>query len=238
MASTDRNPADSGSATDASRAPRISTRDQILRASLDLFNSEGFDGTSIAMICARVDIMAGNLTYYFPKKRDIVLAMKDEFEAALDGLQKQVLARMLADTGQASPGDTQRFLRAMLTIIWDYRFFFTSMMALHRLDRKIVQAFRQIEQQFRVGLSQLTQKGINDQAIHALRYPNSASTLADNIWYITWGCMFFNKARDKELEPEKSVVINNCLLQLGALMEPIVPSEFIAEYCRAVTRDG
>ena len=211
------------------------TRAAILKASRDLFNQEGFGNTSIAMICARAQIMAGNLTYYFPKKRDIVLAMKDEFDAEIGALQGGLHAEMLAGVRMPSATETHRLLRAMLEIIWNNRFFFISMMSLHRLDGNIIVAFRHVEQQARIGLSLLIQRGINDHAIQPLRYPNSASALADNIWYLMWSCMFFQKARDKDLEPHKSAVIATCLMQLGAMIEPIVPPEFIAEYCRSVT---
>jgi len=214
-----------------------STRDQILTASLDLFNLEGFDGTSIAMICERVNIMAGNLTYYFPKKRDIVFAIRDDFDRQLSSLQSGMLDALLDEKRPPSPADTHQLLRTMMEIIWEHRFFFTSMMALHRLDRRVVIAFRQVEQQARVGLSQLVQKTVTDQVLSPLSYPNSVSALADNIWYIMWGCMFFQKVRDKEMEPAKSVVITTCLLQLGALLEPMLEPDFMAAYCREVTRN-
>lgn len=226
-----------GETLPADAKPRANTRASILQASRDLFNMEGFDGTSIAMISDRVKIMSGNLTYYFPKKRDIVVAMKEEFDVEIGALQRNLLADLLAGERVPSPAETHRLLRSMLEIIWDYRFFFTSMMSLHRLDPEIVVAFRQVEQQARMGLAQLVQRGVDEQAIQPLRYPNSASALADNIWYLMWGCMFFQKARDKNLEPTRAVVINNCLLQLGAMIGPMVPPEFTAEYCREIARD-
>lgn len=217
-------------------ASRPSTRDLILKASRDLFNTEGFDGTSIAMICERVDIMSGNLTYYFPKKRDIVVALKESFDQEISDLQNGLLADLLVGLKVPSPAEAQRFLRSMLEIIWDNRFFFTSMLPLHRLDPKIMEAFRQVEQQVRMGFSQICQRGVNAEAIKPICYPNSPSVLADNMWYIMWGCMFSHKARDKDLEPAREVVINACLLQLGALIEPVVSSEFMAEYCKEVAR--
>ncbi|VWX50168.1 TetR/AcrR family transcriptional regulator [Novosphingobium sp. 9U] len=216
--------------------PRPSTRDLILTASRDLFNLEGFDGTSIAMICERIGIMSGNLTYYFPKKRHIVLALKDAFDQEISGLQSQLLTELLTGAKVPSPAESHRLLRSMLEIIWNYRFFFTSMMSLHRLDSGLVEAFRKVEHQARMGLSQIVQRGVNEQSIKPLRYPNSPSALADNIWYLMWGCMFFQKARDKDLEPDKAGVMNTCLLQLGALIEPLVTDEFMADYCAEVSR--
>lgn len=218
--------------------PRPSTRELILIASRDLFNMEGFDGTSIAMICERIGIMSGNLTYYFPKKRDIVLALKDSFDQEISLLQANLLNELLTGATVPSPDATHRLLRSMLEIIWNHRFFFTSMMSLHRLDSGLVEAFRKVEQQARMGLSQIVQRGVNEQSIKPLRYPNSPSALADNIWYLMWGCMFFQKARDKDLEPAKAQVMNICLLQIGALFEPLVTDEFMAEYCIEVSRGG
>lgn len=228
-----------GSPADEAPAPaRTSTRDLILQASRDLFNQEGFDGTSIAMICERVDIMSGNLTYYFPKKRDIVIALKDSFDSEITKLQQDLLIELLQGTKVPSPAEAHKLLRHMLEIIWEYRFFFTSMMSLHKLDPAIIDAFRRVEYQARIGLSQICQRGVNEEALKPLRYPNSPAVLADAMWYLMWGCMFFHKARDKDLEPSKPMVINACLLQLGALIEPLVSAEFMADYCKEVSLGG
>ena len=52
---------------------RSNTRQRILEASLRCFNERGYAATSIAEIATAAGIAKGNLTYYFPTKRDLVV---------------------------------------------------------------------------------------------------------------------------------------------------------------------
>lgn len=53
-----------------------STRERILDASLQLFNTKGYAATPVADIAKSLGISTGNLTYHFPAKLDIVTALK------------------------------------------------------------------------------------------------------------------------------------------------------------------
>lgn len=210
--------------------PKLKTREAILQASIELFNTNGFDNTSIAMICERVGIMAGNLTYHFPKKKDIVLAIAERFSRNLADHQEGLLADLLADGRAVTAREVYQLLRQILQIIWDHRFFFGSMMSLHRLDGQVIREFHNIEKAARAGLVQLVRKGIERDTVRALNSPNSESALADNLWHLMWGTVFFETARDARLEPDENTVIKTCLLQLGAMIEPLVAPQFIAAY--------
>lgn len=54
-----------------------STEDKILEAGRALFNSKGYAATSLADIAHTVGVSKGNLSYYFPTKRDIALRLRD-----------------------------------------------------------------------------------------------------------------------------------------------------------------
>ena len=57
----------------------MTTRKSILEKSLELFNSKGYLYVSVRDIAAVVDISPGNLSYHFPKKDDILLALLENF---------------------------------------------------------------------------------------------------------------------------------------------------------------
>lgn len=59
-------------------------KDDILKAALELFNKKGIDEVRTRDIAKEIKISLGNLTYYFPTKNDIVLALVQEAGKAID----------------------------------------------------------------------------------------------------------------------------------------------------------
>lgn len=59
-------------------------KEDILKASLKLFNEKGIDEVTTRDIAKELTISLGNLTYYFPSKNDIVHALMQEFATAVD----------------------------------------------------------------------------------------------------------------------------------------------------------
>lgn len=59
-------------------------KNDILKAALELFNKKGIDEVRTRDIAKEIQISLGNLTYYFPSKNDIVLALVQEAGIAID----------------------------------------------------------------------------------------------------------------------------------------------------------
>jgi AcrR family transcriptional regulator len=95
---------------------RGETRNRILVASLLLFNEHGEPGTTTNEIADEVDISPGNLHYHFPKKRQIVDALLDEFRADA--------RRVLVVPDNATLDDYWVFLHLLLETTTAYRFLF------------------------------------------------------------------------------------------------------------------
>ena len=63
------------------RAPKASTREQLLVCARRLFNEKGYSNVSMRMLADELGIGVGNVTYYFGHKQDIVTAlMQDAFD--------------------------------------------------------------------------------------------------------------------------------------------------------------
>ncbi|WP_395078100.1 TetR/AcrR family transcriptional regulator [Flavobacterium sp.] len=61
-----------------------SRKDDILEVALRLFNEKGIDSVTTRDIAKELKISLGNLTYYFPFKKDIVLALAQHLAIAVD----------------------------------------------------------------------------------------------------------------------------------------------------------
>jgi AcrR family transcriptional regulator len=59
-------------------------REEILTAALHLFNDLGIEKVTTRDIAKEINISLGNLTYYFPSKNDIILALCREFIDKVD----------------------------------------------------------------------------------------------------------------------------------------------------------
>lgn len=71
------------------------TRSRILDSARRLFNERGVSNVSIRAVASDVEISVGNLTYYFPRKKDLVSAlMADDIEETIVREPKEGLARL------------------------------------------------------------------------------------------------------------------------------------------------
>ena len=57
---------------------RLASRTRILEAALELFRSQGIEGTTIEQICQRADVANRTFFNHFPSRRDMVRALANE----------------------------------------------------------------------------------------------------------------------------------------------------------------
>lgn len=123
----------------------------ILNTALDLFNKHGYENVTMRMISNELGISPGNLTYYFPKKIDILTALLKEIRTTPE------------EENAESLDDLRRYLLNMVEGVQREQFFF-SISDLQRLDRKFFEENRNAvnhfkEVLFRI-LGELQQRGI------------------------------------------------------------------------------
>lgn len=87
------------------------TRRTIERVALDLFEKNGFDGTTIDEIAASAEIAPRTFFHYFPSKEDVVLA---DYAARLD----RIIAALKA--GSSDPAPWLALRAAFLVVAADY----------------------------------------------------------------------------------------------------------------------
>lgn len=91
------------------------TREKILEACRTLFNERGPGEVTTAEIAAAVGISEGNLHYHFRRKQQIVLALFEQFQAALDDMPAgwDIVH---------PPGTRRRYLSHWFNLMWEWRF--------------------------------------------------------------------------------------------------------------------
>lgn len=56
----------------------MGTKDKILEKSAELFNNQGVNSVGVREIARALEISPGNMSYHFPKKEDIILALMEK----------------------------------------------------------------------------------------------------------------------------------------------------------------
>ena len=90
------------------------TRGKILRASLALFDEQGFDFVTTAQIATTADVLEGTLWYHFKTKKDLVLAHLDTME--------QRLEEHFGQPFPEAPAQAVETFLALFGILWEFRY--------------------------------------------------------------------------------------------------------------------
>ncbi|MCB2056498.1 MAG: TetR family transcriptional regulator [Novosphingobium sp.] len=94
---------------------RSATANRIVEAGRKAFNLKGYVAASVTEIAASLNISQGNLTYHFPTKRELAMAIED------DALQIMKERRNRPGSG-ALADDYAEHLLFWMDLTWRYRF--------------------------------------------------------------------------------------------------------------------
>lgn len=111
------------------------TRTKILLVSKVLFNEKGYSNVTIRMIALKLNMSSGNLNYHFQKREDILEALYFEMVEVFDNRVKQLGNDQIAL--ETIKEDVEVSLKRMI----EYRFFWTDLYNLVRLNEKIKSHF-------------------------------------------------------------------------------------------------
>ena len=94
----------------------MKTKEKILVQALSLFNDKGVDQVSSLEISQALSISYGNLTYHYPKKDDIVLALYSQMQTELNAAINHLVQRIFEETYYL------KLVNEIFEVIWKYRF--------------------------------------------------------------------------------------------------------------------
>jgi TetR/AcrR family transcriptional repressor of nem operon len=71
---------------------RTHTKDEIVRAGLEIMLTKGFNATGVEAILKQADVPKGSFYNFFPSKEEFGLAVIDQFRAGLGAISQPILA--------------------------------------------------------------------------------------------------------------------------------------------------
>ena len=118
------------------KAPRR-TAERILEVTLALFNRFGEPNVSTTLISAELNISPGNLYYHYPAKDELINALFDRFEHALNEL-------LNASDSVRDVEDAWFFMHSLFELIWQYRFLYRDLNDLLSKNRRLETHFQSV----------------------------------------------------------------------------------------------
>jgi AcrR family transcriptional regulator len=111
------------------------TAERILEVTLDLFNRFGEPNVSTTLISAELRISPGNLYYHYPAKDELINALFDRYERALNEL-------LPAADNVANVEDAWLFLHMLFELVWANRFLYRDLNDLLSKNRRLETHFQ------------------------------------------------------------------------------------------------
>lgn len=118
------------------KAPRR-TAERIQEVTLELFNRFGEPNVSTTLISAELGISPGNLYYHYPAKDELINALFERYERALNEL-------LNASDGVGNVEDAWFFMHSLFETIWAYRFLYRDLNDLLSKNRLLETRFQTV----------------------------------------------------------------------------------------------
>lgn len=158
----------------------MSTKEKIVERALQLFNESGINKVGVREIAASLGISPGNMSYYFPKKEDLLEELQGRIVQANDAAFKSFFN---------NPGGIVQFLQLMQQIFnnqYKYRCLLLSLVELQRERDTNRVTYREIEQRRRNFYRNVFQTMVQYKELRAteadLDFLVSFITLAGRFW--------------------------------------------------------
>ncbi|MEJ6655828.1 MAG: TetR/AcrR family transcriptional regulator [Pseudomonas sp.] len=157
-------------------AAKPNTRERILQASLELFNTQGERNITTNHIASHLGISPGNLYYHFRNKPTIVAELFTEFEGKME------VFFTLPEQASVNLEDKARYLESLLAILWQYRFMHQGLEYLLESDPALAARYRQFSQRS-LRNTQKIYLAFAEAGILQLN-AQQAETLSINVWIV------------------------------------------------------
>ena len=181
----------------------------ILKRSMDLFNDYGIESVSIFRVAESLGISAGNLTYHFKKKKDLVGEL-------LNRLEEELITTFKDFPYLSSAESFAHAYAEVFRTSWKYRGLFNS--APYLIQSGLVRGsrYRALSAHIINAIVTRTKQLIDRGFMEKILPPYSVHMLVDCIWWQWMGWLRVNQLldRDEHIAPDDIVAsaINHCIL--------------------------
>lgn len=158
----------------------MSTKEKIVARALELFNESGINKVGVREIAASLGISPGNMSYYFPKKEDLLEELQHRIAQANDAA---------FDHFFANPGGMVHFLQLIQQIFnnqYKYRCLLLNIVELQNDSNKTRADYQKIEQRRRNFYRNVFQSMVEQKELKAteadIDFLVSFMTLAARFW--------------------------------------------------------
>ncbi|MGE0635932.1 MAG: TetR/AcrR family transcriptional regulator [Bacteroidia bacterium] len=139
----------------------MTTRETILKRALELFNQRSIEHVGIRELAADLNIRPGNITYYFPKKEDILV----ELGKQLSELNSATIVKL----ENPSLSDFMERYRQVFNNHYEYRCLFLSFVSQMQQNPKLSENYSKVEKSrlddFRKIINKLIDAGYLDRSV-------------------------------------------------------------------------
>ena len=197
------------------------TKKRILTASRELFNEKGFSDVTIRMIASALGMSSGNLNYHYKKREDILEALYFEMVEVFDERIRQLGKREIS-----LPMVKEDIINSLKRMI-DYRFIWTDLYNLLRLNAKIKEHFMTVYHERTKGSSYLFEVLKTQGILKDFQFEKEADFLIDRM--ITYSNTWLYNSFIYEEEINESYVEGHAEKLMGMLY-PYLSEEGKSQY--------
>lgn len=193
------------------------TRENIINAAIQLFNTYGTSTISTNHIAKELQISPGNLYYHFKNKEEII---------------REILENMISDwdTAWTAPHPNWKpVLEDLYTIIkysfqlsWKYRFFYRELIVLMKIDPQLKERHVHIQKQRMEEQKQFFQLFIDAGVLRAPATPAQFDSLLKISWLISNYWLSFIESAGEDIKEEQ---IDQGIELIMTVLEPYIINE-------------
>ena len=190
------------------------TAERILEVTLELFNRFGEPNVSTTLISAELRISPGNLYYHYPAKDELINALFDRYERALNDL-------LPAADNVANVEDAWLFLHMLFELVWAHRFLYRDLNDLLSKNRRLETHFQFVLKNKGQAMQQLIDGLQRGGALVIDR--REVESLATSMVVLATYWLSYEYVRDprRALEPETaSLALNRGAFHVLSLLVP------------------